>query len=141
MSIRLKKRIVNPINFTSGDEALLALVDMIECPLDLDIADDMITFNKNCYDNKYFEVLRKQAVDRNVSFTDSGYARNDCRCLAMENPQTGEVFEYHVAMNTLYFKYTCPRFKLKRILLHVLQGYLSPDLKIHTKKFSRSKHQ
>ena len=58
MSIRLNIHIVNPIDFTFGDEALLVLVDMIKCPLGLDIADNMIVFNDHCYDNEYFEVLR-----------------------------------------------------------------------------------
>ena len=75
---------------------------MVKCPLGLDIADDMIIFNNYCYDNYYFKVLRLQAVDSNVSFTNSGYERDDRRCSEMKDPRTGEVFEYHDAMNALY---------------------------------------
>ena len=89
MSTRLNRRIVEHLDFTNEDEALLALVDMVKCPLALDTADNMIIFNSHCYDNEYFEVIRSEAADKNVGFQESGYRRNDRRCTHMKDPRTG----------------------------------------------------
>ena len=127
MTIRLIRRIVDQLDFTFADEALLALVDMVKCPLGLDTADEMIIFNNHCYDHTLFEILRRQAVDSNVSFTNSGYQRDDRRCSSMKDPRTGEVFEYSVAMQNLYFKNTVSRYKLKRIISSRVAGLSVPE--------------
>ena len=67
MTIRLNTRIIGPIDFTVQDEALLALVDMVKCTFGLDVGEDNVIFNNQCYDNEYFEVLHLQAVDSNES--------------------------------------------------------------------------
>ena len=115
-SNRLDQRIVNHLDFTFGDEALIALVDFVKCPLGLATGTHTIIFNNHCYDNSYFDRLRSQAADSNESFADSGYEPGDRRCTHMKDPRTGEEFEYKHAMRTLYFNTLVSRYKLKRIL-------------------------
>ena len=130
MSTRLNRRIVEHLDFTNEDEALLALVDMVKCPLALDTADNMIIFNSHCYDNFYFEVIRTEASDRIVGFQESGYRRNDRRCTHMKDPRTGEEFEYNLAMRTLYFQHTISRYKLKRLISSRVDGLTVPEAEI-----------
>ena len=55
MTSRLDTRLVLEINFTVKDDAILALVDMAKCPIALDISNEMIIFNNQCYDREIFE--------------------------------------------------------------------------------------
>ena len=113
---RLERRIVDHLDFTFADEAIIALKDMVECPLGLGVGDETIIFNNHCYDNAFFSVILREAIASNISFTDSGYEPDDRRCSRIKDPRTGEIFEYQSAMNNLYFKSTVSRYKLKRIL-------------------------
>ena len=99
---RLDRRIVPHLDFTFGDEALIALGDFIKCPLGLATGTQTIIFNNHCYDNFYFDRLRLEAAHRNESFQESGYEPGDRRCTHMKCPRTGEEFEYRHAMGTLF---------------------------------------
>ena len=66
MSFRLNTRHVTVINFTVEDDALLALVNMAKYPIGLDITDEMIIFNNQCYHDEFlrsFVLLRLQVTN------------------------------------------------------------------------------
>ena len=97
-------------------------MDMIKYPLSLGVGEDNVIFNNQCYDNDYFKTYLSGAVASNGSFTLSGYRASDRRCSSVKDPKTGEVFKYEYAMNTLYFRTFCSRFKLKRIIASRVSG-------------------
>ena len=77
-----------------------------------------------------------------MSFTDSGYEPGDRRCFHMKDPQTGEEFEYSVAMRKLYFKNTVSRYKLKRIISSRVVGLSVPESRtLHPWQPFKSQHQ
>ena len=119
---RLDRRIVSHLDFTFGDEALIALADLIKCPLGLGTGTHTIIFNNHCYDNCYFDRLRSEAAHSNESFAASGYQPGDRRCTHMKDPRTGEEFEYKHAMRTLYFNTLVSRYNLQRIISFRVAG-------------------
>lgn len=73
MMSRLGTRIVPKLDFTLHDDTVLSLVDMVKCPIALEVTDNIIIVNNNCYDRPNFEKYRFAAVRSNLSFGNSGY--------------------------------------------------------------------
>ena len=55
---RLDVRIDEDYDFTNGDAVLETVLDVITCPIQREIRENMIIFNDQCYDRSDFESYR-----------------------------------------------------------------------------------
>ena len=88
----LSRRVDPAHDFTLYDELMIALDDLIKCPILLDTSDDMIIFNLQSYDKASFETHKRNKQARNCIRENSGYLG-----FTLKDPRTNTNFEYRSA--------------------------------------------
>ena len=105
MNTRLDTGIGPDINFTVHNDAVLTLVNMAKCSIALDISNEIIIFNSQCYDHKIFEIVRFAAMNSNAMFSDSGY-RDWTRTSAFKDPKLVRYIHMSMLSTTYILKRT-----------------------------------
>ena len=73
MTSNLDNRLVLSINYTCRDQIICDLMNIIECPIILDISKGPILFHYQFYDRVFFDALRRGEDAKNTRATGSGY--------------------------------------------------------------------
>ena len=126
MMSRLCTRIVPELDFTVHDDTVLSLVEIVKCPIVLDVTDTMCIFNNNCYDRPNFDKYRCAAVRDNVAFGNSGYTDWQHEN-SIKDPRTNELLNYGQAIQNTYFEALVPRYALQRIIVARVSGLTASE--------------
>ena len=70
---RLYERLDPAFDYTNHDVIVETLLDVITCPISIDISDMMIVFNDQCYDVILFDGYKKDEYEKSQRLTSSGY--------------------------------------------------------------------
>ena len=124
----LNERIHPAYDYTNHDVIVESLLDIVKCPIAIEVSDLMILFNDQCYDVLQFDQYKADEYTRNQIRTSSGYPSR------FKDPRTGEDFNFRIAINTLLHS-ELPILGFEEMLLRRVQSlsrdearvYLPPD--------------
>ena len=92
-------RIDEDVDFTNGDAVLETVLDVITCPIQREIRENMIIFNDQCYDRSDFESYRIREDRKSRRRVASNYSSR------FMDPRTGKLHRYGYAMKYLFHSY------------------------------------
>ena len=73
MTSNLDDRVVPSIDYIRHDQIICDLMDIIKCPITIDISEDPVLFNNQFYDRIVFDTFRAGEYERNTQAIVNGY--------------------------------------------------------------------
>ena len=100
-SVNLDQRLQPDFNYTKRDKLIDSMIDMITCPIKMEITEQMAIFNNQCYDVQCFYYHRNQCHRKNQRRAQSNYTTN---INIFKDPRTGTDFDYTFAVEHMYYR-------------------------------------
>ena len=93
---QLDSRLTQDVDFTPRDEITFSLLDIVTCPIRMEITDTMIIFNYQYYDQVCFDKHERSEAVHNQKYG----------TFHLKDPRTGYEFDAQTAIKDLYVKHT-----------------------------------
>ena len=102
----LSKRVVDDLDYTRYDALLESIVEnFCRCPISLEITEEMVIFNQQCYDVDSFERIEVMSLEKHKK----KLQRYPNHIRKIKDPRTKEVWNYEDGLGEHFRKLILPR--------------------------------